>query len=42
METFMNVFVWVLYHNQEIGWMCAIFISYQILKETNGNPTENC
>ena len=41
MEIFMNVFVWLLYQNQEIAWICAAFISYQILKEANGNPAKN-
>ena len=29
----MNSFVWVLYHNQEISWVCATFIMYKILQE---------
>ncbi len=35
----MEIFVWLLYHNQEIGLACTTFIIYKIFKEENGNAT---
>jgi len=29
----MDAFVWLLYHNQQIGWICLLFIIYKILNE---------
>jgi len=28
-----DIFVWILYKNQEIAWICTIFIIYKIMRE---------
>jgi hypothetical protein len=29
----MDLFVWLLYHNKEIAWLCLTLIIYKVLKE---------
>jgi len=28
-----DIFVWILYKNQEIAWICTIFIIYAMMRE---------